>query len=105
MRFWSIDVASVSATIAAGSFWGIAVTGIWRPLLPPRAMIVNLGAGVVAAIVAVMCWLVRWRARQEENRAHQERDWELLITTLADAVPVQVPARPLARTVPFPRAL
>ena len=88
-----ITVTSICVTIAAAGFLALDITGAgdrWNA----RIQVGDHDLTIIAAIAAVVLWLVRWRAARDHDKT-------LLIRTLADAVP----ERSVKRTRPFPRAL
>lgn len=95
-----IPAASIIISFAAAGFWGLAASSTWART-DVHALAIEAAAAAAASVIAVDCALACWRARGDQRRALLIQNQELLIRTLADAVP----ARPPARTVPFPRAL
>jgi hypothetical protein len=88
MRGRPVCVVSVLIAIAAAVFWVAAGLATWGGI-GHAALAFEVGAGTALSVIAALC------------RHDAERARELLIRTLADAVP----PRPLAKTMPFPRAL
>ena len=99
-QYQSVSVASITAAITAMSAWGLAALSAWE-CVDPRGLSIEVGVGVTATLISVMWQLTGRRERQEQERARLDEDRTVLIRTLAAAVP----ARPLARTLPFRRAL
>jgi hypothetical protein len=100
MRGRPVCVVSVLIAIAAAVFWVAAGLATWGGI-GHAALAFEVGAGTALSVIAALCRHDAERAWQDRERARLDRDRELLIRTLADAVP----PRPLAKTMPFPRAL
>lgn len=97
-----ITVTSILVTIAAAVCAALDVTGISGNA---HAQVGDHDAAIISAVAAVALWLVRWRAKRDDERARAraqaDEDRTVLIRTLASAVP----PRPVAKSVPFPRVL
>lgn len=95
-----LHMASIIVTVLAATFWVPAIVSPWESKWNSRLIMVDVALAVTTALVAALCWL-------EDRREHLDSEKALLIKTLADAVPALtevVPGRPLARTIPMPRA-
>ena len=98
VRVVSIIIAFMALAIV---LWTVAAATTWADLDAGRGLTVEaVGAGT-ATLLAWLAWQARRQERREQERKQADRDRTILIRTLADAVP----ARPLARTIPFRRAL
>ena len=95
-------VSAVSIFIAIGwvCSWALAGLSAWGQI-DPRGAAIEVGAGTALSVIAAIRWHDAERTRADAARARADKDKAILIRTLADAVP----PKPLARTMPLPRAL
>jgi hypothetical protein len=81
--------------------WAVAAATTWAAFGSGRGLTVEVGGATAATILAWLSWQ-NWRqARRDQEREQADRERALLIRTLA----ATVPPPPLAKTMPFPRAL
>ena len=91
-----VTVTSICVTTTAVAFLVLDITGAadrWNI----RAQVGDHDLTIIAAVSAVVLWIMRWRQQQRDP------DKALLIRTLADAVPAQ--RQELAKTLPLRRVL
>jgi hypothetical protein len=93
-------VISIIIFFVAFVFWGAAALATWGDI-GHAALAFEVGAGTALIVIADRRWRDTKRERADRERERADEDRAILIRTLADAVP----GRPLARTMPFPRAL
>lgn len=55
----TISVTSVSVSVTALIFWGVAVDAIWKPMGAP-ALGDDRAAAVTLSVAAVLLWAVQW---------------------------------------------
>jgi hypothetical protein len=100
MRGRPVCVVSIVIAFVALVFWGAAALATWGDI-GHSALAFEVGAGTALSVIAAIRRHDAERTWADQERARVDEDRTILIRTLADAVP----PRPLARTMPFPRAL
>jgi type VI protein secretion system component VasK len=94
----SVTVAFVALAVA---LWAVAAATTWGGFGAGRGLTVEACGAGTATLLAWFSWQDRRQARRDHRVEQADEDRAILIKTLADAVP----PRPLAKKLPFRRAL
>lgn len=93
-------VATVILAAAGAVLYAFAAAATWDRIAP-HALAIEVGAGTLAGMGALVCWAVKRREDGDRRRAQADEDKATLIRTLAALVPAA--RAELRRTKPLRR--